>query len=202
MVNISSPTAKSNVSRIQSPSASVALDTTLAASSNRGARVSNLTSTGGASGGGLNNPSSSATSKSSKGFNELIDMAKYRDTYKDYKDQSNDAEKTLKEYEAKVATGDAADNPSQFYSSYFNILSLNTLEEFYQQQNLFWKSEQTFTSSNPDKLTKGRAESYRNVQDLEKRYEEALLSGNTIKAAELKGDLNAAKHNLQASQLA
>lgn len=203
MVNIISPTAKSNVSRIQSPDAALASNTSLAAANNNGARVSNLTGgSGTGSTGGLNDPSSSSQSKSSKSFAQLIDMSHYTNTYKDYQDRSKDAENTLKAYESKVATGDAPDNPSQFYSSYSEILSLNTLEEFYQQETLFWKSEQSFTTANPNKLTKGRADIYKNLQDLEARYEAALLSGNTIKAAELKGDINAAKHNLQGSQTA
>lgn len=204
MVNIISPTAKSNISRIQSPEAPLASNTSLAAASSRGSRVSNLTGGGSGAGstGGLNNPSGSSQSKSSKSFAQLIDMSHYTDAYKNYADKSKAAENTLDDYESKVATGDAPDNPSQFYSSYTEILSLNTLEEFYQQETLFWKSEQSFTSANPNKLTKGRAESYINLQDLEKRYEAALLAGNTIKAADLKGDINAAKHNLQASQTA
>ncbi len=203
MVNIS-PTAKSNISRFQSAEAPAASNISLAAANNHGARVSNLIGGGAATGstGGLNNPSGSSQTKSSKSFAQLIDMSHYTDTYKDYTDKSKEAENVLKTYESKVATGDAPDNPSQFHSSYSEILSLNTLEEFYKQETLFWKSEQSFTSANPDKLTKGRADSYRNLQDLESRYEEALIAGNTIKAADLKGDINAAKHNLQASQTA
>lgn len=203
MVNIS-PTAKSNISRIQSPELREAPNTSLAAANNNGRRVSNLIGSGSGSGstGGLNNPSGSSQTKSSKSFAQLIDMSHYTGNHKDYGDRSKDAENVLDAYESKVATGDAPDNPSQFYSSYSEILSLNTLEEFYQQETLFWKSEQSFTSANPNKLTKGRADSYKNLQDLEARYEAALLAGNTIKAADLKGDINAVKHNLQASQTA
>jgi hypothetical protein len=195
MSNTIPPTAPSNVSN----KATVTYDPTLVAANDVKSKTPTTTTTGG---GGLNQQEGTYVPKSSKDFDELVDVAAYDETYKQYKSESAAAEKALDTYETQVQQGNAPYNPAQFYESYAEILEANTLEEFYKQQALFWKSEQAYIEQDEDNLTKPRAQAYSDLQKLEEQYVAAVKAGDQITAAQLKGDINALMYQLQSTQTA